>query len=101
MCSSDLVDAEFAVQFLVLAHAAAYPDLRENVGNIALLERSEIDGLLAAGVGVSAASAYRSLRHAQHLARLDEQSTLIDVAQMETEKQAVLALWNTVFPKAA
>ena len=96
-----MVDAEFAVQFLVLAYAATYPDLRDNAGNIALLERSEIDGLLPAGVGLSAASAYRSLRHAQHLARLDEQSTQLDAPHMETEKKAVLDLWSAVFPKAA
>ena len=32
-----MVDVEFAVQFLVLAHSDAHPDLTRNAGNIALL----------------------------------------------------------------
>ena len=35
-----MVDAEFAVQFLVLSQAASHPELIPNVGNIALLQRS-------------------------------------------------------------
>ena len=69
------MDAEFAVQYLVLAHAAAHPELQGNVGNIALLQRAEACGLLPAGVGEAAANAYRELRRAQHRARLDEQPT--------------------------
>ncbi|WP_312131546.1 bifunctional [glutamate--ammonia ligase]-adenylyl-L-tyrosine phosphorylase/[glutamate--ammonia-ligase] adenylyltransferase, partial [Diaphorobacter nitroreducens] len=45
-----MVDAEFAVQYLVLAHSAAHPELQGNVGNIALLQRAEAAGLLPAGV---------------------------------------------------
>ena len=50
-----MVDAEFAVQYLVLAHSAAHPELRANVGNIALMQRAEAVGLLPKGVGVAAA----------------------------------------------
>src|SRR6202012_2562806 len=67
-----MVDAEFAVQFLVLAEAGAHPELVPNVGNIALLQRAEAAGLLPPGVGEAAASAYRELRRVQHRARLNE-----------------------------
>ncbi|MGH8831508.1 MAG: bifunctional [glutamate--ammonia ligase]-adenylyl-L-tyrosine phosphorylase/[glutamate--ammonia-ligase] adenylyltransferase, partial [Polaromonas sp.] len=40
-----MVDAEFAVQFLVLSQSAQHPELRDNVGNIALLQRAEATGL--------------------------------------------------------
>ena len=67
-----MVDAEFAVQYLVLSQSGAHPELRGNLGNIALLERAEQVGLLPAGVGHAAANAYRELRRVQHRARLDE-----------------------------
>ncbi|TFY97879.1 bifunctional [glutamate--ammonia ligase]-adenylyl-L-tyrosine phosphorylase/[glutamate--ammonia-ligase] adenylyltransferase [Ramlibacter rhizophilus] len=92
-----MVDAEFAVQFLVLAHAARHRELIPNVGNIALLQRAQACGLLPAPVGVAAADAYRSLRRAQHLARLNEESTQLPPEAMATERDAVLALWRAVF----
>jgi glutamate-ammonia-ligase adenylyltransferase len=93
-----MMDAEFAVQYLVLAHAAAHPQLQANVGNIALLQRAEACGLLPPGVGEAAANAYRELRRAQHCARLDEQPTQFPADTLTTERDAVLALWHAVFP---
>ncbi|WP_144328778.1 bifunctional [glutamate--ammonia ligase]-adenylyl-L-tyrosine phosphorylase/[glutamate--ammonia-ligase] adenylyltransferase [Tepidimonas charontis] len=91
-----MIDVEFAVQYLVLAHSAEHPALRDNAGNIALLQRAESAGLLPAGVGHAAADAYRRLRALQHRARLDEASTQIDPADVTAERQAVLALWQHV-----
>jgi [glutamine synthetase] adenylyltransferase / [glutamine synthetase]-adenylyl-L-tyrosine phosphorylase len=95
--SGGMVDAEFAVQWLVLAHAAHHPALRTNSGNIALLIAAEQAGLLPAGQGQAAANAYRSLRHAQHLARLNEEPTQVPQAQLATEREAIGRLWQTVF----
>ena len=95
-----MVDAEFAVQFMVLMHASAHPSLLDNVGNIALLQRAEAEGLLPKGVGELAASAYRALRRVQHKARLDEAPTQVGQSELEAEKQAILALWHAVFQKA-
>ena len=92
-----MMDAEFAVQFLVLAHSAAQPQLQDNVGKIALLQRAEAAGLLPRGVGVAAADAYRDLRRAQHRARLDEQPTQFPVDTLAAQRDAVLALWRAVF----
>ncbi len=91
-----MVDAEFAVQYLVLAHAATHPVLIDNVGNIALLQRAEQVGLLPIGVGQSAARAYRELRRLQHRARLDEAPTHGDPQALQTERQAIQALWAAV-----
>ncbi|SHM07290.1 bifunctional [glutamate--ammonia ligase]-adenylyl-L-tyrosine phosphorylase/[glutamate--ammonia-ligase] adenylyltransferase [Rhizobacter sp. OV335] len=96
-----MMDAEFAVQTLVLAHGADHPELLDNVGNIALLQRAEGCGLLPAGVGSAAADAYRELRRAQHRARLDEQPTQFDPAPLAAYRDAVLALWAAVFPASA
>jgi glutamate-ammonia-ligase adenylyltransferase len=92
-----MVDAEFAVQFLVLSQSAAHPELVPNVGNIALLQRAESAGLLPAGVGQSAASAYRELRRHQHHARLNEQTTQFPEDQLAGERDAIQALWRHVF----
>lgn len=93
-----MVDAEFAVQSLVLSQSEVHPELRPNVGNIALLQRAEAAGLLPAGVGQAAAAAYRELRRVQHRARLDEQPTQVAPDALQAERDAVLALWHAVFP---
>ncbi len=91
-----MVDVEFAVQYLVLAHSAQHPALRANTGNIALLLQAEQAGLLAPGVGRAAADAYRDLRLRQHRARLDETSTQLERATVAPHAQAVEALWAQV-----
>ena len=92
-----MVDAEFAVQYLVLSQSGAHPELRGNLGNIALLERAEQVGLLPGGVGHAAANAYRELRRVQHRARLDEAPTQVEPPALQAERDAVLALWQAVF----
>jgi glutamate-ammonia-ligase adenylyltransferase len=90
------VDVEFVVQYLVLAHSGQHPELRGNLGNIALLQRAETVGLLPPGVGQEAADAYRELRHLQHRARLDEAPTQIDATQAEPLAAPVRTLWAHV-----
>ena len=91
------MDAEFAVQYLVLVHAASHPQLLDNAGNIALLQRAEACGLLRQGIGSAAADAYRELRRAQHRARLDEKPTQLEPHALAAQRDAVLALWRAVF----
>ena len=95
--SGGMVDAEFAVQFLVLSQSAHHPELIDNVGNIALLQRAETAGLLPAGIGQNAASAYRELRRVQHHARLNEEPTQVAPAALGAERQAIRALWAAAF----
>ncbi len=98
--SGGMVDVEFAVQFLVLCCARNHPELEANVGNIALLQRCELAGLLPAGVGMSAAHAYRELRRIQHQARLNEEPTQVPAQALQSQRSAVLALWSSVFAAA-
>ncbi len=96
-----MIDVEFAVQYLVLAHSRHHPKLLDNKGNIALLERAEACGLLPSGVGLQAGSAYRELRRVQHRARLDDAPTRLpvdDMANTAPHREAVLTLWAAVFP---
>jgi glutamate-ammonia-ligase adenylyltransferase len=91
-----MVDAEFAVQYLVLLHTAAHPELADNVGNIALLIRAEAVGLLPSGMGQAGANAYRELRRVQHRARLNEEPTDVPLEVLASERDAVLRLWHWV-----
>ena len=98
-----MIDAEFAVQYLALAWSHRHPELMDNVGNIALLQRAEDAGLLLPGMGTLAGQAYRELRRLQHRARLDESPTRLEgeaLAAIGTHRAAVLSLWGHVFNPA-
>jgi glutamate-ammonia-ligase adenylyltransferase len=92
-----MMDAEFVMQFLVLGQAGKYPQLLTNAGNIALLERAEVLGLLPNGIGHAAASAYRTLRKVQHKARLNEDAPVVTLPELNAERAAILVLWQHVF----
>ena len=92
-----MVDAEFAMQFLVLSKTATHPELADNVGNIALMHRAEQAGLVPPGIGSAAADAYRELRRVQHRARLNEEPTQVAPEELATERDAVTAFCTAVF----
>ena len=91
-----MVDVEFAVQYLVLAHSRVYPELRPNLGNTKLLRIAEAVGLLPHGMGEAASMAYRELRILQHRARLDEAPTQIDKTRVQAAAAVVRTLWRQV-----
>ncbi len=93
-----LVDVEFTVQYLILAHAATHPELTANSGNIALLGLAGQLGLVPAALAEAAADAYRELRRRQHEIRLQG----VEPARVTTETVAAAAaavrqLWQAVF----
>ena len=71
-----MVDAEFAMQFLVLSQSAAHPTGRQRRQHC-LMVRAEKAGLVPPGIGTAAADAYRDLRRIQHRARLNEEPTQV------------------------
>ncbi|NRR33073.1 bifunctional [glutamate--ammonia ligase]-adenylyl-L-tyrosine phosphorylase/[glutamate--ammonia-ligase] adenylyltransferase [Oxalobacteraceae bacterium] len=93
-----MIDIEFIVQFLVLQHAAAYPQLTGNIGNIALLKLCGELGLIDAALAASVGNAYRKLRKLQHQLRLQGQDLArVDPALVATEAAAVRQLWALIF----
>jgi [glutamine synthetase] adenylyltransferase / [glutamine synthetase]-adenylyl-L-tyrosine phosphorylase len=66
-----MVDIEFMVQFLVLAHASRHPELAANHGNLKLLKRAGELGLIDAGLAERVCDIYRNLRMLQHKMRLN------------------------------
>jgi glutamate-ammonia-ligase adenylyltransferase len=94
-----MIDIEFAVQFLVLAHAHRFPELTKNLGNIALLAMAERFSLLENPVGERAADAYRAYRRLQHALRLNgAQYARVPGEQVAAHAEAVSGLWRALFP---
>jgi glutamate-ammonia-ligase adenylyltransferase len=95
--SGGIVDVEFCVQYLVLRHCAAHPELADNVGNIALLLRAGAAGLIPADVAQGAADAYRELRRQQHAIKLSGADyARVPLPAVENARDAVRALWTQV-----
>ena len=93
-----IIDVEFAVQYLVLAHAHKHSELTRNIGNLALLSLAAELQLIPGEQAGSARDAYRHFRQWQHALRLQSS----EYARIAPEQAApfaagVKALWQTVF----
>ena len=93
-----MVDIEFIVQFLVLAHAHRHPALTRNAGNIALLGMGAELGLLPSALASEIADAYRLYRRLQHQIRLTGAAhARVAPEALAAPRAAVAALWKHVF----
>ncbi|HQW19706.1 MAG TPA: bifunctional [glutamate--ammonia ligase]-adenylyl-L-tyrosine phosphorylase/[glutamate--ammonia-ligase] adenylyltransferase [Rhodocyclaceae bacterium] len=92
-----LVDVEFIVQYLVLGHAHAHPELTGNLGNIALLRIAGELGLIPAALAETVRNAYRDYRHLQHRLRLNNARARVTPDSVSARAAAVCALWQIVF----
>ncbi len=96
-----IIDVEFAVQYLVLAHAHRHPALTANVGNLALLKLAASLGLLPADVADAAHDAYREFRRRQHSLRLQGGDyARVEKTAVAAHVAAVEQLWRTIFAAA-
>ena len=92
-----MVDIEFLVQYLVLAHSCDHAELLDNVGNIALLGRAAGFGLIDAGLAGRAADAYRRYRKLQHQLKLDDAAyARVAPDLVAAEREGVIELWRAV-----
>ncbi len=99
-----IIDVEFLVQYLVLAHAKQYPQLTENIGNIALLKLlaslNIIDHDLTEkqGLAEKVVLAYLEYRHMQHILKLQGAThSRMEVLSVTAHVAVVTALWKQVF----
>ena len=92
-----LIDVEFIVQYLILAHACDHPRLTGNLGNIALLRSAAECGLIPAAQAETARDAYREYRRLQHLRRLNNLDSRIEATPHAERIAAVRQLWSHVF----
>lgn len=92
-----MVDIEFITQYLVLCYAHKHPALLNNLGNIALLGIAAQQQLIPFALSDEAISAYRLFRRYQHNLRLQGATVArLPTAQIQTQRDAVLALWHAV-----
>ena len=93
-----MIDIEFIVQYLVLRHAADYPQLTANAGNIALLRLCGELGLIDAELAAAVADAYRAMRRLQHQVRLQgQEKARVDPQLLGAHPDAVRRLWQACF----
>ena len=92
-----LIDVEFIVQYLVLGHAYEYAALTGNLGNIALLKIAADLSLIPVELANAARDAYREFRHLQHGLRLNFAQATVSPDEIESQINAVRALWHHVF----
>ena len=93
-----IIDVEFLVQFLVLAHAKKYPQLTENIGNIALLKRLASLNIIDVQSAEKVALAYREYRKMQHALKLQGvMQTKVEPELVVEHVVAVTRLWKQVF----
>ena len=93
-----MIDIEFAVQFLVLAHSHAHPQLTGNIGNIALLKLFAGLQLIPEKAAEDCRTAYRDFRRMQHALRLNgARYARVPPAQASMHAAAVRGLWQAVF----
>ncbi|GAB3543772.1 bifunctional [glutamate--ammonia ligase]-adenylyl-L-tyrosine phosphorylase/[glutamate--ammonia-ligase] adenylyltransferase [Noviherbaspirillum agri] len=90
-----MIDIEFIVQYLVLRHAAQYPQLTADIGNIALLKLCGQLGLIDAALAGDVADAYRTFRKLQHQIRLQgSERARVESERVAREKDRVMQLWE-------
>jgi glutamate-ammonia-ligase adenylyltransferase len=93
-----MIDIEFIVQLLVLGHAAQYPQLTADIGNIALLRLCGELGLIDKTLGGDVADAYRVYRRLQHQIRLQgEERARVECERVAIEAERVKQLWAIIF----
>ena len=95
-----MVDIEFIVQYLVLAHAHRHEQLARNDGNIALLGYAAKLKLIDAGLATQVQEAYRVFRRRQHALRLEgARYARVPREEVAAHIEATQALWKAVLGK--
>ena len=92
-----IIDVEFLVQYLVLAHAKQYPQLTDNIGNIALLKLIASLKIIEADAAEKVAEAYREYRKMQHALKLQGVvQTKVNVTLVTMHIVVVTEFWKQV-----
>ena len=92
-----MIDIEFMVQYLVLAHAHRHPELVANAGNIALLRIAAKLGLIPDEAAETVGTAYREFRRLQHGLRLNgAKYARVPPDRVQSHIDATLKLWRSM-----
>jgi [glutamine synthetase] adenylyltransferase / [glutamine synthetase]-adenylyl-L-tyrosine phosphorylase len=92
-----MIDIEFAVQYVILRYAAQYPELCENIGNIALLKRMSQVGIIPIELAYTVGDLYKHLRKIQHHCQLNLQTRgLIDLDKINESDKVIFNQLDSV-----
>lgn len=91
-----LVDIEFLVQYLTLAHAHEHPALTQWPDNVRLLDTLAQEGLMPAADAEALKAAYLALRRAGHARALAGAGKLLSNEELLAERELVQRLWTEV-----
>ena len=89
-----LVDIEFLVQYLTLAHAHAYPALTQWPDNVRLLDTLAKAGLMPTADAEALKAAYVALRRAGHARALAGADKGLNADELLAERELVQRLWT-------
>lgn len=89
-----LVDIEFLVQYLALAHAPKHPEICQWPDNMRLLETFMHTDLLPAGTAQALMNAYIALRARGHRQALANEGRTMDYTTLLKEREAVQQTWQ-------
>jgi [glutamine synthetase] adenylyltransferase / [glutamine synthetase]-adenylyl-L-tyrosine phosphorylase len=92
-----IIDVEFIVQYLVLLHAHAHPQLLANIGNIGLLHLLAELGMVEPALAENVASAYRIYRKIIHSEKLQAKEAKVPTIEIQQHQTAVVHLWEQLF----
>jgi len=95
--SGGIVDIEFVVQYLVLAHAHEHPSLTEFTDNVRILDAVEGAELLPTSATARLKEAYLGLRAEWHRAVLDIPDDERAAQTLSRYRDDVRTIWNMVF----
>lgn len=89
-----IVDIEFIVQFMCLAHGHQYPQILTYTDNIRILDALEEVELVEQGEAQKLREAYKAFRAVGHRQALQEKSSTVEADQLGEHRKAVSALWD-------
>jgi glutamate-ammonia-ligase adenylyltransferase len=92
-----LADIEFLVDYLVLSHANAQPDLVTYPDNIRQLDALATHGILEQHTADKLKDCYLRLRRFIHDAALDNRARVVPADQFENEREFITQTWAVVF----
>ena len=92
-----IVDIEFMVQYLVLAHAHEHPQLAEFPDNVRILEVAAACGVLPQTTASALTAAYLALRAEEHRRALDLPDGDRAARLLRDHEEVVRGTWNSLF----
>ncbi len=89
-----IIDIEFLVQYLVLAHAHRCPQIITYSDNIRQLDALQHAAILPADTAESLRDIYRRLRRRSHRLKLQQHASLVAEPEFADERAIVQAVWQ-------